>query len=370
FPDTFRTAVRQKARWITGICFQAWQHTGWTGDWFTRYTLYRDRKAVLANLLVLVGYAGLVGSLAMLVWAQFDHRVMQPNIGPGWWGWPILQLVFLLTILRVFQKAYFVSSVYGPLQGVLALVRIPWGATVNAAATARACWLVAKASATGTQVTWSKTEHAFPTDRALHEYRRQLGEVLIDEQLVTGDDIALALAERQEGERIGETLLRLGYLTQRQLVGAVAKQIGAIDGTGDDLIPTTEALALVSLADAQHRRILPLRIEPERTVVAVDDEPSIELRAFLEEHLPGILQIVLVEPRCLLHAIERSYTFGDERRKPLGAYLVDRGLLTRTQLEEILVAQDRKHKPLFALVIDAGYLTQAQIDDVQEHYFK
>jgi type IV pilus assembly protein PilB len=194
--------------------------------------------------------------------------------------------------------------------------------------------------------------------------------VLVAEELVTSDDIALALAERQEGERIGETLVRLGYLTQRQLVGAVAKQIGAVDGSGDDLIPTKEALALVSLADAQHRRILPLRIEPAGSVVAVDDEPSAELRAFLEEHMPTPLQIVLVEPRCLLHAIERSYTFGDDRRKPLGAYLVDRGMLTRPQLEEILIAQDHKHKPLFQLVIDAGHLTSDQIADVQEHYFK
>jgi hypothetical protein len=45
-------------------------------------------------------------------------------------------------------------------------------------------------------------------------------------------------------------------------------------------------------------------------------------------------------------------------------------MLTRPQLEEILIAQDHKHKPLFQLVIDAGHLTSDQIADVQEHYFK
>jgi adsorption protein B len=370
FPDTFRAAVRQKARWITGICFQAWQHTGWTGDWFTRYTLYRDRKAVVANLLVLLGYAGMIGALGMLVWAQFDHRVVQPTISTDWWGWPVLELVFGLTVLRVFQKAYFVSSVYGPTQGVLALMRIPWGATVNAAATARACWLVSKASMTGTQVTWSKTTHAFPTDRALHEYRRQLGEVLIEDELVTSDDIAMALEERHEGERIGETLVRLGYLTQRQLVGAVAKQIGVNDGTGDDLLPATEALALITQRDARHHRILPLRTEDGVTTVAVDDEPSQELRAFLTEHITGALAFVLTEPQRLVHAIDRSYAFGDDRRKPLGAYLVDRGFLGRHDLERILEAQDRKHKPLFELIVNSGLLTPAQIQDVRGDYFR
>jgi adsorption protein B len=370
FPDTFGTAVRQKARWITGICFQAWQHTGWTGDWFTRYTLYRDRKAVVTNLLVLLGYAGMIGALGMLVWAQFDHRVMQPTISTDWWGWPALELVFVLTVMRVFQKAYFVSSVYGPTQGILALVRIPWGATVNAAATARACWLVSKASLTGTEVTWSKTTHSFPTDRALHEYRRQLGEVLIEDELVSNDDIAMALAERLEGERIGETLVRLGYLTRRQLVGAVAKQIGVGDATGDDLLPTAAALALITQPDARHHRALPLRTEDGVTTVAVDDEPSQELRAFLAEHITGTLAFVLAEPQRLVHAIERSYAFGDDRRKPLGAYLVDRGFLNRHDLERILEAQDRKHKPLFELVVAGGFLTTAQIQEVQEVYFR
>jgi bacteriophage N4 adsorption protein B len=369
FPDTFRTAVRQKARWITGICFQAWKHTGWTGDWFTRYTLYRDRKAIVANLIVLLGYAGMIGALGMLAWAHIDHRVMQPTISTDWWGWPVLELVFVLTCFRLFQKAYFVSSVYGPTQGVLALARVPWASTVNAAATARACWLVAKASLTGTQVTWSKTTHAFPTDRALHEYRRQLGEVLIEDEIVSGDDIAIALEERLEGERIGETLVRLGYLTQRQLVGAVAKQIGVSDGTGDDLMPTPEALALISLRDAQHHRVLPLRINGV-TTVAVDDEPSEELHAFLAEHITTTLEFVLVEPQRLVHAIERSYTFGDDRRKPLGAYLVDRGFLNRHDLERILEAQDRKHKPLFELIVDSGFLTAAQIQEVQKDYFR
>ena len=32
FPDTFRAAYRQKARWIVGICFQGWQQVGWSGS--------------------------------------------------------------------------------------------------------------------------------------------------------------------------------------------------------------------------------------------------------------------------------------------------------------------------------------------------
>jgi bacteriophage N4 adsorption protein B len=368
FPDTFSTAVRQKARWIIGICFQAWHETGWTGNLFTRYTLYRDRKAIVANLLVLFGYAGLASALALLVWSRFDHRVIQPYIGGHWWEWPILEGVFAVTVLRLFQKAYFVASIYGPQQGALALLRIPWAGVINAAATARAWWLVTRAAVTRTPLVWSKTAHLFPSGAALREYRRQLGEVLIESELVTNDDVALALAEHQPGERIGETLVRLGYLTQRQLVGALAKQIGAEDGVQDDLIATAEALALVPAEIARRLRVLPLRVEDGQLTVAVDDEPSNELDAVLRR-LPFSYHILIVETARVVHGIERSYTYGDERRKPLGAYLLDRGFLTRARLERLLLDQDRKRKPLFELLIDRGFLTSAQAQSVLEEYF-
>ena len=37
FPSTFRQAVRQKARWITGISLQGWQKIGWTNSLITNY---------------------------------------------------------------------------------------------------------------------------------------------------------------------------------------------------------------------------------------------------------------------------------------------------------------------------------------------
>ena len=45
FPNTFRTAYRQKARWTLGIGLQGWQQVGWTGSFATRYLLFRDRRA-------------------------------------------------------------------------------------------------------------------------------------------------------------------------------------------------------------------------------------------------------------------------------------------------------------------------------------
>ena len=367
FPDTFMTAVRQKTRWIIGICFQAWKQTGWTGNFFTRYTLYRDRKAILANLLVLVGYAVFASAIGLWVWARIDPAVAEPHVDGRWW--PLLAAVLAMSIFRVLQKAYFVRAIYGPHQALLSVLRIPWAGVINAVSTARACWIVFHSSMTGKKLTWSKTSHAFPTGAALAEYRRQLGEVLIEEELVTSDDVAYALEGRREGERIGEALVRLGYLTRRQLAGAVAKQIGAEDGSRDDLVPTDEALKCLTLDEARRYRALPVRIANERIAIAVDDEPSNELDAFLKKRLPRPYATLIVEPGRLTAAIERSYAFGDERRKPLGAYLLDRGWLTRGQLETALVDQDRTRKGLFELVVDRGFITPDRTRAVLEEYF-
>jgi bacteriophage N4 adsorption protein B len=367
FPDTFATAVRQKARWIVGICFQAWQQTGWTGNLFTRYTLYRDRKAILSNIIVLLGYGVFIAATALWLWGRADPDVVEPHVGSEWW--PLLAAVLAFSIVRVLQKGYFVGTIYGPRQGLLSVLRIPWGGIINAFATLRACRLFLRSTLTGTPLVWSKTAHAFPTRAALSEYRRQLGEVLIEQELVSSDDVAVALAERREGERIGETLVRLGYLTQRQLTGAVARQIGAEDGSRDDLVASRDALALLTHEEALHHRVLPLRITDRGVIVAIDDEPSAALDDLLKEKLSQSYTWLLVEPARLLPAIERSYAFGDERRKPLGVYLLDKGWITRGQLESALVEQDRTHRGLFELVVDRGFVSPERAREALQEYF-
>ena len=45
FPASFDAAVRQKARWLTGIALAGWDRIGWRGGLVNRWMLLRDRKA-------------------------------------------------------------------------------------------------------------------------------------------------------------------------------------------------------------------------------------------------------------------------------------------------------------------------------------
>src|SRR5207253_9624209 len=56
FPATFKTAVRQRTRWMVGINFQSWKQVGWQGKVRTRWMLFHDRKAVCSNAVLMLNY--------------------------------------------------------------------------------------------------------------------------------------------------------------------------------------------------------------------------------------------------------------------------------------------------------------------------
>jgi len=68
FPETFKTAVRQRTRWNVGIIFQAWKTFGWRGsplfNWkrnlALRYYMYRDRRAVAGNIVNMIAYLSFI----------------------------------------------------------------------------------------------------------------------------------------------------------------------------------------------------------------------------------------------------------------------------------------------------------------------
>jgi len=167
FPTAFSAATRQKSRWIAGICLQSWQTLGWRGNLPTLYALYRDRKGLIANPMTLAGYG-----ITFLVFASYALNALDPNFVAPTINhrvaavWPVMDLVMAMTILRVVQRAYFVTSLYGVWHGLLSIGRQPVGAIINAIATLRATSLFVKSLLKCQEMRWQKTDHEFPQDAA------------------------------------------------------------------------------------------------------------------------------------------------------------------------------------------------------------
>ena len=65
------------------------------------------------------------------------------------------------------------------------------------------------------------------TVEAAHITWRPLGQLLVEQGLLTGDELERALAAQQTtGERLGETIVKLGFVSGPELASALAAQYG------------------------------------------------------------------------------------------------------------------------------------------------
>src|SRR3989442_120352 len=111
--------------------------------------------------------------------------------------------------------------------------------------------------------------------------RRQLGELLLDEHLVTPDQLNRALEiHRATGERLGRVLLDMGVVDQEHIAHLLSQQIGIefLHLTGQSLredvlqlLPATLASRLQAVPVAKENGILTVAMVDPLDVVAIDD---------------------------------------------------------------------------------------------------
>lgn len=162
FPDKFKAAYRQRARWVLGIAFQGWRHMGWRGSALERYFLFRDRKSIVMAPAGAAAYVLLAVFVSGIAFGSEQLRNTLQSI----LSIPVLPYVLLLNLVfminRALQRMYFVGRYYGPMQGLLAVLRMPVNNLVNFFAVMRAWRLFLVHVLTGKKLAWDKTAHVYP----------------------------------------------------------------------------------------------------------------------------------------------------------------------------------------------------------------
>jgi type IV pilus assembly protein PilB len=105
---------------------------------------------------------------------------------------------------------------------------------------------------------------------------KQLGQILIEEGLITPEDLQRALHLRgQKNQLLGKILVDLGMVKESDLVAALAKQVGLqfVD-LGDVLVDATAA-SLIPEQVARRYRALPIGFEENKLVVAMADPANL-----------------------------------------------------------------------------------------------
>ena len=162
FPEHFDAAVRQKARWMTGIALAGWDRTGWgamsrIGDHWMRM---RDRRAVLEIPVLAFAYAALV----LWVFSLLTHTLtgIAPAALAPWMGWLLLVNLGLFG-WRLLVRASITWSAYGWVDGLLSVPRAIVGNIIALAAARIALFRYLRMLA-GAVPEWDKTAHHFPDD--------------------------------------------------------------------------------------------------------------------------------------------------------------------------------------------------------------
>src|SRR5258706_5013176 len=98
----------------------------------------------------------------------------------------------------------------------------------------------------------------------------RLGELLVQQGLITTDQLSIALAEqRHNNVPIGRLLVRLGFVTESAIRDIMARTIGQESIDLAQVVADPEALKLVTQDFARRNRVLPIAFDPTEQVLTV-----------------------------------------------------------------------------------------------------
>jgi adsorption protein B len=160
FPSGFRASVRQRALWITGIALQAWHQIGWQGPAAVRYCLWRDRKAVATNSLLVGAYLLFALTTVRLALTPVHMASIVAPFTPVWW---LMAVNLVLLVWRTAMKMWLVGRLYGIGHALVSAPRLIVANLIGLAATARAVRQYAVHVVTGKPLRWCKTAHEYPS---------------------------------------------------------------------------------------------------------------------------------------------------------------------------------------------------------------
>ncbi len=334
FPATFKKAVKQKTRWTLGITMQSVKlkevFEKNNLSFMARYSIYRDLKAKVGNLLAFVGYPVFIYFIVSLF-------VPLPTIYPMYsLSWYLCLLVTIMMFERQIVRATSIYHVYGFKMMFYSCflppfvpIRTIWGNVINLVATLSAYKQKISSNkkekaeqkelqkelqkqidneedtqldnAVDNQIAkeqpetqnlskdikWAKTEHTFLPKDILKRYHRTFGDILIEKDIINPEKLQEALANKPSNIHIGDYLLQQNLISEEEhlMVLALIKGIQYAD-MGDfshyDLLSFDNIFDYELLKELM---VLPILSSNDTYVVAYCEESPIDAQTILREKL-------------------------------------------------------------------------------------
>ena len=100
---------------------------------------------------------------------------------------------------------------------------------------------------------------------------KRIGDILIEERVITPEQLNQALKVKEKDERLGECLVRLGFVTESQVLQVLENTTGVQRISLAKYSLDETILALIDEEFARRNKVVPLKVEGQHLYVAVND---------------------------------------------------------------------------------------------------
>jgi type II secretory ATPase GspE/PulE/Tfp pilus assembly ATPase PilB-like protein len=140
---------------------------------------------------------------------------------------------------------------------------------------------------------------------------RRLGEILLARRLISPQALDQALKEQQQtGELLGQALIRLGCLTEHQLLEGLAEHLQLPIVNLKNIAIDPQVVKTVPARFAWHYRCMPMRLAGKTVTLAMSDPLQVRPVDDLKVHYGLEADIVLSTEAEIQEAIQRCYGVG------------------------------------------------------------
>jgi general secretion pathway protein E len=136
----------------------------------------------------------------------------------------------------------------------------------------------------------------------------KLGEMLLERQFVTAEDLQRALElQKERGEKIGKILIDAGYCSARDVMAVLAEQLRVPLATIDGPPPVSPETEKLSPRFLRQFRCLPIALQDSSVTVAMSDPLDFETLSAIRTFTGLRVDPVLASEQEILDAVDRYY---------------------------------------------------------------
>ncbi|MBX2857763.1 MAG: Flp pilus assembly complex ATPase component TadA, partial [Cellvibrionaceae bacterium] len=144
--------------------------------------------------------------------------------------------------------------------------------------------------------------------------KKRLGDQLIDNGVVTKDQVEIAITEQKKlGKPLGQVLVELGFVTEAVMRDALGEALGKASIDLAKIVPDNEALSLIEKQIASRYNILPVSFDAEKKIItiATTDIYDVMVLDRVRTNIPPDIDVrpILAAEGEIRHAIDQFYGY-------------------------------------------------------------